>query len=194
MIAKDIDHIVKIHQRAFKGFFLEQMGPIFLKNYYKYIYKYHGSIALVAQDDKKNILGFCVGFKNPSNFYKFFYSNKIQLIPSIFIGFLRRPKILISILRNIFRVNSEANIESNENQFELSSIGVDPNSKGIGGILLKEFIEIVRSKGSSEIVLTTNKFGNNKVHNFYKSHGFVEKEDIIRGERILKKFTLSICK
>ena len=194
MNTDDIESVVKIHQNAFKGFFLEQMGSMFLKKYYMYTLKYKDSIALVSHDNDKKIIGFCVGFFNPGEFYNFFYAHKIELIPSILTGFIRKPIILINIIRNIFRVSNERKIVSNNNQYELASIGVETNTKGIGSILLKQFIKSVEDAGSKKIVLTTNKFNNEKVHTFYKKHGFFEKKDIIRGERILTEFVYKMPK
>lgn len=194
MNIEDIESVVKIHQSAFKGFFLDQIGPMFLKKYYMYSLKYNGSIALVSYDNDKKITGFCVGFLNPAKFYNFFYSHKIELIPSILIGFIRKPIILINIIRNIFRVNNERKTVLNDNQYELASIGVKTNTKGIGSILLKQFIKSVENTDSKKIVLTTNKYNNENVHIFYQKHGFLKKKDIIRGERTLTEFIYKIPK
>lgn len=194
MNIEDIDSVVKIHQSAFKGFFLDQLGPMFLKKYYTYTLKYSDSIALVSYDNDKKITGFCVGFLNPAEFYNFFYAHKIELMPSILVGFIRRPIILINIIKNIFRVNNERKAVFNENHCELASIGVKNNTKGIGSILLKQFIQSVENTDAKKIALTTNKYNNEKVHNFYIKHGFFKKKDIIRDKRILTEFIYQVTK
>jgi len=190
MLYCDINTITEIHLKAFQGFFLEKMGPMFLRNYYKHTLSYQHTIALVIEGSDKEIMGFCVGYKYPNNFYKYFKKNSFKFIPSILVGLIKNPTILIDIIKNVFRVNNYSNEASNIDKFELASIGVKNNKKGIGSILIKEFISEVNAVDKVDIVLTTDKYNNDKVHIFYQKHGFMPSKDITRGQRVLTEYIL----
>ena len=171
MVNSDIPSVVSIHQTAFLGFFLERMGPSFLYEYYSIVLAYPRSICLVAESDQNKISGFVVGFVEPTFFRTFLRTKTIKLIPSILLGIIRSPKIILSIFRNIVRVNRSSN--ENENALcELSSIAVCPKNKGVGRDLLSVFVAKAWAMQCLEVRLTTDTDNNKKVHEFYLKNNF----------------------
>ena len=106
MTESDLHIVVKLHQQAFQGYFLEQMGPSFIKAYYKIVLAYKGSITYVYQGRDSFVEGFVVGFINPVAFYKKFTRSGLQLFYPILSGVIRNPKLLLKIVENIRRVFS----------------------------------------------------------------------------------------
>src|ERR1035437_4365662 len=66
--AADLPGITSTHRAAFKDFFLTQLGPAFLRGYYRTVLEYSGGILLVAIRDK-SVVGFAAGFIDPPRFY-----------------------------------------------------------------------------------------------------------------------------
>ena len=177
----DIYSVVKIHQEAFRGFFLAQMGTPFLKVYYRIVLAYSGSIAHVYLGKSCNIEGFAVGFVGPVAFYRELKRSRLQLILPILSGVMRNPKLLVKIFENIKRVTESEAAKSHffvdKDTVELSSIAVSSSAKGIGSILLDAFVEDAWSRNISNITLTTDFENNELVNKFYVKHGF-EKNDL----------------
>lgn len=190
----DIYSVVQIHQEAFRGFFLAQMGTQFLKAYYRIVLAYSGSIAHVYLGKGCNIEGFAVGFVGPVDFYRELKRSRLKLILPILSGVVRNPKLLVKIFENIKRVTESEGAKSHffvdKDTVELSSIAVTSSAKGIGSILLNAFVEDAWSRNISNITLTTDFENNELVNKFYIKHGF-EKNDLeIRRERKLWRYIL----
>ena len=70
MIVKNLDNshlpqIVALHEMAFKGFFLTELGPSFLKRYYSSVVKNMNAIKIGVFDEKNHLVGF--GTTNAKN-------------------------------------------------------------------------------------------------------------------------------
>jgi ribosomal protein S18 acetylase RimI-like enzyme len=184
----DLASVVAIHQRAFKGFFLDQMGSAFLRAYYRSVLNHSSSIALVYLGDGPDIFGFVVGFVNPRCFYKELKRSAYKFFFPIVLGLVRDPRLLFRILSNVSRISTEATTEVNPDSAELSSIGVAKSGLGAGGELLDAFTAEVWRKGVKEIHLTTDSDDNEAVHNFYRKFGFMQQGLESRQGRDLAKF------
>ena len=195
MTKADLDDIVNLHQQAFQGFFIEQMGPSFIKAYYNILLAYEGSIAYVYVGKRGFIEGFVVGFIEPAAFYKKFIRSGFQLVSPIFSGTIHNPKLLIKIFENIKRVASSGRQNSqfvlDKQTAELSSIAVVTSAKGIGSLLIGAFSEDVWSRGLTNITLTTDYEDNELVNNFYIKHGFTKNGLEVRKGRKLWRYILS---
>ena len=195
MTKADLVDIVEVHQRAFQGFFIEQMGPPFIKAYYNILLTYGGSIAYVYHGKSGAIEGFVVGFVEPKAFYKKFVRSSLQLIIPIFFGIIRNPQLLIKILGNIRRITSVTNQSSkfviDSATAELSSIAVVSSAKGIGSLLIEAFAKDVWSRGLTSITLTTDSENNELANNFYTKHGFVRNGLEERNGRKLWRYTVT---
>lgn len=168
----DIKDVVRIHEAAFKGFFLTTLGPKFLATYYKSVNKADDGILIGCYDD-----GVLVGFVSGSLLCSGFNSRLIKknLFTFGWVGvslLLTRPKALLRLKKNLEKEESDQ--EDNGSYVELTSIGVDPScqGKGTGGLLLKAFEDYCREKDQKLITLTTDYEGNDSVVRFYKGNGY----------------------
>ena len=173
----DLDGIVKLHQKAFQGFFLEQDGRFFfIKAYYNVVLEYQGSIAYVYVGKNNSIEGFVVGFVEPATFYKKFIRSSLQFVLPTLLAIIQNPKLLIKIFENISRVISSKtgpnSVEEDKYTAELSSIAVNSYAKGTGSLLTKAFVKDVWSRGLKNITLTTDYEDNDLVNSFYIKQGF----------------------
>ncbi len=191
MQASDLDAVINVHKIAFDGFFLTRMGTRFLRAYYQTALEFDGRIALVAPESgTTKVLGFAIGFREPQKFYETFSRRRKQMLPAIALAVLRDPGLVPQILRNIRRV--EAHARQPVDGVELSSIAVGSSSGGIGGQLLKAFIEAARVQGALKITLTTDAEGNDAVRRFYETRGFTLDATEMRGERPMCHYSREI--
>lgn len=191
MEPSDLDAVVTIHREAFKGFFLARMGERFLTTYYELVLEFNSSIAVVARDTVSgHILGFAVGFSNPSRFYALFSRQRRRMLFSIFLAVLRDPLLVIQILRNMSRVEVQA--QKSVDAVELSSIAVGIQGQGVGALLLEAFLDNARSEGSQTVYLTTDAEDNSAVQKFYESRGFLLDGYEDRGGRRMCRYSKSL--
>jgi GNAT superfamily N-acetyltransferase len=187
------DHLIEVaqvHCAAFKGFFLTLMGEAFLRSYYHSVLDYRESVALVALDKNARVIGIAVGFKDPNEFYRHFRRYRVRMLPAIMMGLLRRPWLLLMILRNITRL-SRISRNQTRDLVELASIGALVVKQNVGSTLLKSFILKAQEFGASEISLTTDELNNSDVRLFYQRHGFVEQGRQKRGRRVLIEYSFN---
>lgn len=168
----DLNKIVEIHIKAFPGYFMTELGPRFLLNYYNTVLNFNKRIFL-AQEVDGEIIGFIAGFLMPSQFYIHLNKNKIDIAKAIIPAFLRKPNLLLKLCANIWRVNKNSSYET-KNICELASVAVDPNysGRGLGKKLVKAFLNEAEKLGAEYVYLTTDARNNDYVNNFYKSLGF----------------------
>lgn len=191
MEVSDLCAVVAIHKKAFEGFFLTRMGPSFLQAYYQAVLDYEGSIALVVHDGKSDFpSGFAVGFRDPQGFYALFRQRRKRMLPAILRAMVRDPRLAPQILRNVRRVEVQA--QQTVDAVELSSIAVGTPGKGVGGALLEAFIEKASSKGARRLILTTDAEGNDFVREFYEARGFCLEGTETRGGRDLCRYSLEL--
>ena len=194
MTESDIYSVVKIHQKAFRGFFLAQMGTSFLKAYYRIVLSYSGSIAHVYVGENFSLEGFAVGFVGPVAFYQKLKRSKLKLIVPILSGVIRNPKLVIKILENIKRVSDSESVITHtfidKDTVELSSIAVSSKANGVGSILLDAFVKNAWSRDISNITLTTDFENNELVNKFYIKNGFENSGVETRKGRKLCRYIL----
>lgn len=186
-VHSDLDVVVKVHQSAFKGFFLDRMGPHFIAAYYQSVLDYRDSIFLVNVDQSGEVNGFAAGFINPDAFYDHFRARRLKLLPTIVAALLRRPSLFMDIARNTRRVTDTAT--SGSGLVELSSIGTSRRGAGVGAVLLDAFCARSAELGVDLVKLTTDRDDNASVLNFYLSHGFEAQGFEQRGTRVLQVMT-----
>jgi ribosomal protein S18 acetylase RimI-like enzyme len=194
MTETDIYSVVKIHQEAFRGFFLAQMGTPFLKAYYRIVLAYSGSIAHVYVGRRSTIEGFAVGFIGPMAFYKKLKRSGLQLIVPILFGIILNPKLVVKVFENIKRVSDLDSERSHtfidKDTVELSSIAVSSAANGLGSILLDAFVKDAWSRDISTITLTTDFENNELVNKFYIKNGFEKTGVETRKGRKLCRYIL----
>ena len=170
---KDIDGIVKIHQEAFKDFFLTSLGSHFLRLYYRTFITSDCGVVYCAVKNNE-IVGFSAtsyesrGFNSKlikRNFIKY----GIEAIRLFFI----QPKALMRLAKNMNKESNDASIEDDGQYAELYSIAVSPTcqGEGIGKFLLSVTESDVKAH-NTRISLTTDFYNNERTIAFYRSLGY----------------------
>lgn len=183
---KLINDIVTIHISTFAGFFLTFMGRGFLKQMYGAYCDHNESGLLVALDGGKAI-GFLAYSKNLSDLYKFMIKKRlIQFGWYSVRAFFRRPTAFLHIVHAFLKPGKA---KRREKYVELSSIGVDPESKlkGVGSRLIDELKSKVDFKKFVYITLETDAVNNEGAIHFYEKNGFVQ-ERMFKTEEGRKMF------
>jgi ribosomal protein S18 acetylase RimI-like enzyme len=168
----EYSEIAKIHQVAFKDFFLTSLGIDFLKVYYRSCLSAAETIAIGIYSDENILCGFATGTIHSKGFHKkVFYSNWKSFILSILLSVIKNPTSLFRLIKNL----NKNYYETDDGEYsELLSIGVLPElkGKGIGAELLKSFEEEAKFRGAKQIALTTDYHSNDAVVTFYKKCGY----------------------
>ncbi|MEX1028194.1 MAG: GNAT family N-acetyltransferase [Candidatus Paceibacterota bacterium] len=165
--------LVALHQAAFPNFFLTQLGPRFLTEYYATVVLFSGGIVVTARDGV-SLCGFAAGFVDPPGFYRSLRKQRLRLMWSLAPTVLRNPALVSRL-----RVNSSRAKNNSEEQSpfvaELASLAVAPayQGQGIGGRLVEAFAKHAASMRAGEIKLTTDATENEAVNAFYIRRGFV---------------------
>lgn len=168
----DIDSVVNVHMRSFRGFFLTFLGPRFLSEFYRASVDDPSGIGYAYWLGEDELCAFVVGSSQPAGFYgrliryrwwRFGFASVYALI--------RQPNIILRLLRALRMPRQE--LPSN-NCGTLMSIAVDPGiqGKGIGKALVTAFLDEARRVGLSHVNLTTDKLNNDSVNKFYLNYGF----------------------
>jgi ribosomal protein S18 acetylase RimI-like enzyme len=189
-----IDAVVAVHLEAFPGFFMTQLGPRFLREYYRCVVEYPRGI-LLTEDSGGDCLGFVAGFVDPASFYRELRHYRVRLGLAACVGLVMRPRRLATLLANYRRAGGAAQQPPDVRAAELSSLAVAPNAagKGVGSRLVHAFIEAVVALGADRVRLTTGAHDNDAVNTFYQRLGFtcVRAFEARRG-RVLNEYVLEI--
>lgn len=167
----DIEAVIKVHNSAFKGFFLTELGYNFLKLYYDSVAKAPDGILIGAYRDDE-LIGFCAACSECSGF-------NARLIKDNFIKFgiislkllLTRPRALIRLTKNLTK---RGPVEDDGHYAELMSIAVDKATQntGAGKAMMDCLEKALKQRKVTSLSLTTDKFNNENALNFYKKRGF----------------------
>ncbi|MGD0221084.1 MAG: GNAT family N-acetyltransferase [Terriglobia bacterium] len=189
MTLDDLDRVVVLHLSTFPGFFLSFMGSRFLREFYRATLEDPGSLALVAQDDRQDLLGFVVGHIEPQGSYRRLLFRRgwafgmVSVLPVI-----RRPKILPRLLRAVwYRGNPPEEIGG----ALLASLAVTPHKqgRGLGKLLVSSFVSECQSRGAAYVYLTTDRDDNPSVNSFYRKLGWTLDRELMTPEgRWLNRF------
>jgi ribosomal protein S18 acetylase RimI-like enzyme len=169
----DIPEITEVHLKAFKNFFLSELGDKFLNLYYKSFLKDSSGFGVGVFDSDKKLLGFSVVTTCSKGFNKNLLIKNIAPFFRTGIGLLlTKPGALLRLARNMTKKSNHD--FDNGDYAELFSIAVDPDEqgKGIGKILLENTEKLVSAQGCKRITLTTDFFDNDNTISFYKKMGY----------------------
>lgn len=164
--------LTKIHIIAFKDFFLTTLGKSFLNVYYFSSLNSTESISICAVNENDQIIGFSLGCIQAKGYHK-------RLVFQNFLQFLFQGiRILFSKPGALWRLAQ--NIEKNKiyhdegNYAELLSIAVIPDAKGagVGKEMIAKFEAKAKSRGCTNVALTTDYYNNEDVLAFYKNSGY----------------------
>ncbi|QCX29043.1 GNAT family N-acetyltransferase [Nocardioides jishulii] len=169
--AGDVPACASLHQRAFPSFFLSQLGPRFLREFYRGFLGDPEAVALVAEDGSGGIAGVVVGTHAPAGFFS-------RLLKRRFVGFalasllavVRRPSSLPRLLR---AVSYRGQVPIEVRGALLSSICVDPDGQGSGfGTQLIRAFEREVDRQSGHAYLVTDRSDNEAANAFYQRNGW----------------------
>lgn len=168
----DVPQIVRIHENAFKGFFLTTLGSRFLQFYYKAFVNSKDGIVFCAVENG-HVLGFsaatklCRGFNTrliKNNLFSFFVLS-VKLL-------FTQPRALVRLAKNLTKKSEE--VIDNEDYAELYSIGVllETQGKGVGKKLLYATEAALKNEGVEKVSLTTDYYNNESAVAFYHAMGY----------------------
>lgn len=168
-----VNEVVQIHLDTFQGFFLTFMGRGFLRQLYRSYCQHDASGLLGAFDEEEKLVGFLAYSSQLSGLYKFMI--KKRLIPFAWYAmgaFFRKPKVFMRLVRAFLKPGESCREEA---YIELASIGVNPETKGmgIGSQLVNGLKGRVDFKQFSYINLETDAVNNEAANRFYEKNGFV---------------------
>ena len=171
MTEADIEPCVGIHMKAFPGFFLSQLGPAFLREFYLAFVRDPAAVGLVAHSGGE-IVGSVVGHTAPHGFFR-------QLLVRRWYAFalaslrlaVARPRTIQRLLRAL-RYRGATPFEMSGAL--LSSICVSPGVQGAGAgqLMLQSWLDEVRRVGVDTAYLTTDAISNDRVNEFYAASGW----------------------
>jgi ribosomal protein S18 acetylase RimI-like enzyme len=172
----DLPQVVVVHQAAFKGFLMTELGPRFLRGYYQQVLAYPHHLFLVWQSaGEAPIEGFVAGFLHPHAFYQQLRARKWSLALGAATHLICHPHRWGRVLASLRRAQTLAQpCDTGKLTAELASLAVLPQSqgKGIGKVLTLAFLQAAQDKGAQRVYLTTDALNNDAVNAFYQRLGF----------------------
>lgn len=185
---QDVPQIVGIHERAFPGFFLTELGPRFLRVLYAGMIGSNVGVVVVAED--KGLVGFVAGSPNQARLYRELRNQHLVAFGfAAAMGAVRKPGSAFRLLRAIGRPREAAAMSSTAC---LMSIAVDPlcQANGAGSEMVRQFEARLIELGCPDYCLTTDTEHNAPVRRFYERLGLsVRRETITReGRRMLEYY------
>ncbi len=170
---KDLDALVSVHNSAFQGFFLTELGSSFLKLYYESVLQSKQGILLGAYVDGV-LVGFCAACRKSAGFNSSLIRK--NLLSFILIGLkliFTKPLAVLRLIKNLTKTGKH---DDNGEYAELMSIGVvkTVQNSGAGKLLLAYLESVLKQNGISRLSLTTDFEENENTLAFYSKRGFKE--------------------
>jgi GNAT superfamily N-acetyltransferase len=189
----DVRQLARLHQAAFPGFFLSNLGQPFLVQFYRGFLADQTAVTVVERGADGTVLGAAVGTTEPAAFFR-------RLMKSRWLGFvlasagavLRNPKAVPRLLRV---VRHGGDVPAAAEGALLSSICVDPSlqAAGVGRQLLDAWTHEVASWGVHAAFLTTDADDNDLVNHFYQVQRWVLSGAYATREgRSMNRYTVSL--
>lgn len=171
-MAADVPDAAELHRRAFPSFFLSELGPAFLREFYR-SFLAEGAVTVVARDTAGRLVGVVVGHVNPSGFFrrllaKRWYAFAIASLSLV----VRRPTVLPRLFRAL-TYRGQGGEEQPPGAL-LSSICVEPAIQGMGTghLVLEAWLRELQLQGETRAHLTTDAVDNGSVNAFYVRSGW----------------------
>lgn len=167
----DIGQVIDVHNSAFKGFFLTELGNGFLKTYYTSVAKSPDGILIGAYVNDE-LIGFCAACKKAAGFNTGLIKNNILPFSASGLKILfTRPLALYRLYKNLTKTGT--NHDKGE-YAELMSIAVSEKiqNSGAGKLLVSHLEKELVKDGITALSLTTDVHHNENSLAFYKKRGF----------------------
>jgi ribosomal protein S18 acetylase RimI-like enzyme len=193
MQLSDVNQAVRVHLSSFQGFFLTFLGPEFLSLLYSYMVSSSDGVGYVFMDDDQRIVGFVCGSTEPSGFYRRFFKKQwLRIVLATLWPMMRNPSI---IPRLVWRVLRPPQASTDPGTATLLSIAVlhEHQNKGIGKLLVQEFLSEMQRRGIQRVNLTTDREGNDAGNAFYQRLGFRLVRSFVTPEgRWMNEYVISL--
>lgn len=173
-MAADMRQVVQIHQSAFPGFLLTELGPRFLARMYRGFSEAPGGILLVAQPAGAEAVGLLAGTSAPESFF-----GLLRRRHGAALAFATIPALLLHPLRVGERVITAARYRGDRPRalpgyWLLSSLGVSAGhaGRGVGSMLVDQFCQRAEINDAAGVYLLTDREDNDAAKRFYEKRGF----------------------
>jgi ribosomal protein S18 acetylase RimI-like enzyme len=194
MALSDVNEVVSVHLSSFQGFFLTFLGARFLGLLYSYIACSSDGAGYVVVDEEDGIIGFVCGSTEPSGFYRRFFKKEwLHIVLATLWPVVRNPGI---VPRLVWRVLRPPQASTDPGTATLMSIAVLPEhqNKGLGKVLVQEFLSEMQRRGIQRVNLTTDKEGNDAGNAFYHRLGFRLARSFVTPEgRWMNEYVITLC-
>jgi ribosomal protein S18 acetylase RimI-like enzyme len=170
----DVPGAVRVHQEAFRGFLLTDLGPRFLTRLYAGFITIPGGILLLAEGSPGQISGLLAAARTPADFFGVMRRRQgISMAMAAVPGLLEHPLRVGERLLSAVLYRGDQPLEL-PGYWLLSSLGVAAGEarKGIATALLANFLENARRDHAHGVYLLTDQHNNDSALKFYANHGF----------------------
>ncbi len=168
---EDVADCAALHVEAFPGFFLSQLGPRFLREFYRGFLGDPDAVALVAESPEGDVAGVVVGTLEPKGFFSRLLRRRlVGFLIASFLVVLRRPTAAPRLFKAVlYRGQVPLEVEG----ALVSSICVVPHgqARGTGTQLITAFAEAIACHGSGAYLLT-DRDHNERANAFYVRNGW----------------------
>jgi ribosomal protein S18 acetylase RimI-like enzyme len=174
-VLDDIRDIVHVHESAFPGFLLTDLGSRFLTMLYRAFITEQDGILLVAESSRGTVVGLLAGTRTPTHFFRALRARRgIAMALASIPGLVRHPIRIGERLLAAVRYGGDQPLAL-PGYWLLSSLAVQPDHarSGIGTILLNRFYNMAEEERAPGIYLLTDLQDNTAVLNFYAKRQFV---------------------
>ena len=194
----DLIEIESVHKQCFPNNFSTLLVGKFhlLANFYKEYLTANPGLFLIAEDDEKNIVGFCMGYLCSQNSFKkdFLRHNFCQFVLKYFLLLITFKKKAWAKLFAPFHKKIHSNYMVSpkninpQNTGDLLSICVVEDQKGTGlaNELIDKYIVCLISKNMCFCKLSVEDNNCRAIH-FYEKHGFMKFKKALKKETIYLK-------
>lgn len=173
-VPDDVPAVVRVHQSAFPGFLLTQLGSRFLIRLYRGFVTERSGRLLIAEDSVDGIVALLAGTSAPADFFRRMrrrhgVSMAVAALPEL----LRHPLRVGERLFTAMRYRGDRPVAL-PNYWLLSSLGVSAAraGSGIGAALVTRFCEEAVREAAPGVYLLTDQDNNETTQRFYARHGF----------------------
>lgn len=167
----DVPSMVDVHLHGFHGFFLSFLGRSFLRLVYSTMVSDGGGVGVVAIDNGR-IIAFAIGVTDQQSFYRrCVRERKWRFAAASVSAVIRRPAIVPRLIRAL-RKSAEARTSAAAACLMSIAVAPDHAGRGIGGRITSAFVQSMAAHDVTTLCLTTDRFDNDAVCEWYERIGF----------------------
>ncbi len=191
----DVPVMVQVHLSSFPSFFLTELGARFLRTMYSRMLLLPETIAVIAEGQDGEVVGFVVGATSQADFWRRLLVEHWLAFALAAVGpVLRRPRIALRVLRAVRRPAEAAEMGSCG---LIASIAVLQSMQGmhVGATLVSAFLCAARRFGTSAVSLTTDADNNAYANAFFRKQAFTLRRQFRTPEgRCMNEYVIELDK